>query len=153
FGAMIPLPIAPALHPGELTLALVYGLLTAMAFALWPVGRTRDVSVAALFRDEVADEGCRPRKSTIVMTGLAVALLATIAVTLAFDRRIASIFILAAAAVVLASRIIAAAIMALARRVPRSRSTVLRLAVSNIYRPGALTATVVLSLGLGVAFS
>jgi putative ABC transport system permease protein len=34
---------------------------------------------------------------------------------------------------------------------PRSRSTVLRLAVSNIHRPGALTTSVVLSLGLGLA--
>jgi putative ABC transport system permease protein len=34
---------------------------------------------------------------------------------------------------------------------PRARSTVLRLALSNIHRPGALTSTVVLSLGLGLA--
>jgi len=151
FGSMIPLPIAPALHPAELTLALIYGLLTAIAFALWPVGRTRDISVAALFRDEIVDAASGPRKSTIVMTGLVVAILATIAVALAYDRRIASIFIVAAGAVFLASRLIAFSIMAVARRLPRARSTVLRLAVSNIYRPGALTATVVLSLGLGLA--
>src|SRR5262249_18392538 len=34
---------------------------------------------------------------------------------------------------------------------PRARSTVLRLAVANIHRPGALTPSVVLSLGLGLA--
>ena len=38
FGAIIPLPIAPALHPGALALSIVYGLLTALAFALWPLG-------------------------------------------------------------------------------------------------------------------
>ena len=54
FGAIIPLPIVPALHPGELALALVYGLLTALAFALWPLGRAHDVPVGALFRDMVA---------------------------------------------------------------------------------------------------
>ena len=43
----------PALHPGELALALVYGLLTALAFALWPLGRAHDVPVGALFRDAV----------------------------------------------------------------------------------------------------
>ena len=37
------------------------------------------------------------------------------------------------------------------RRAPRARSTVLRMAVANIHRPGALTPTVVLSLGLGIA--
>jgi putative ABC transport system permease protein len=48
-------------------------------------------------------------------------------------------------------RAIAAGLMALARRIPRSRITMLRLAISNIYRPGALTPSVVLSLGLGLA--
>ena len=54
FGAIIPLPIAPALHPGELALALLYGLLTALAFAVWPLGRAQDVPVSALFRDAVS---------------------------------------------------------------------------------------------------
>jgi putative ABC transport system permease protein len=47
--------------------------------------------------------------------------------------------------------LIAAAVMALARRAPRPRSTLLRLVIANIHRPGALTPTVVLSLGLGLA--
>ena len=51
FGQLIPLPIVPSLHPGDLALALVYGLLTALAFALWPLGRAHDVPVGALFRD------------------------------------------------------------------------------------------------------
>ena len=54
FGAILPIPINPALHPGELALALAYGLLTAIAFAMWPLGRAHDVPAAALFRDEVA---------------------------------------------------------------------------------------------------
>jgi putative ABC transport system permease protein len=41
--------------------------------------------------------------------------------------------------------------MILASRMPRTRTTILRLAISNIFRPGALTPTVVMSLGLGLA--
>ena len=41
--------------------------------------------------------------------------------------------------------------MLIARRYPRPRSTMLRLAIANIHRPGALTVSVVLSLGLGLA--
>ena len=41
--------------------------------------------------------------------------------------------------------------MWLARHAPRARSTVLRMAIANIHRPGALTPTIVLSLGLGIA--
>ena len=47
-------------------------------------------------------------------------------------------------------RLVAAGIMAVAARLPRSRRTSLRLAVSNLHRPGALTPSVVLSLGLGL---
>ena len=51
FGAIIPLPIVAQLQPVELSLAMLYGLVTALAFALWPLGRAHDVPVGALFRD------------------------------------------------------------------------------------------------------
>jgi len=151
FGALIPLPIAPALHPGDLALAGVYGLLTALAFALWPLGRAHDVSVSALFRDEVAPERRWPRWPYVVATVLVAALLATLAIALAYDRRIAAIFVAVAAGVFVMLRLVAGLLMLIARRAPRTRSTVLRLAIANIHRPGALTVSVVLSLGLGLA--
>src|SRR5207247_6673049 len=46
---------------------------------------------------------------------------------------------------------IAGGLMALARALPRTRITMLRLAIANIHRPGALTPSVVMSLGLGLA--
>ena len=44
--------MVPALHSDELALSFVYGLLTALAFGLWPLGRVHDVPVAALFRED-----------------------------------------------------------------------------------------------------
>ena len=70
FGAVLPLPLAPAMHPAELALALLYGLLTALAFALWPLGRAHDVPVSALFRDEVARPTRWPRRPYVVATVL-----------------------------------------------------------------------------------
>jgi putative ABC transport system permease protein len=151
FGAIIPLPLAPALYPGNLALAFIYGVMTALAFALWPLGRAHDVSVSALFRDEVEPERQRPRLSYILGTVLVAAALAALAIMLAYDRRIAAIFVAAAAGVFIALRLVASLVMLIARRSPRSRSTVLRLAIANIHRPGALTVSVVLSLGLGLA--
>jgi putative ABC transport system permease protein len=151
FGAVLPLPIAPALHPGELALALLYGLLTAAAFALWPLGRAHDVPVSALFRDEVASDQHWPRRPYIAATILLGCTLAMLAVELAYDRRIAAMFVAAAAAVFVLLRLVAALIMLTARRLPRPRSPVVRLALANIHRPGALTPSVVLSLGLGIA--
>jgi putative ABC transport system permease protein len=151
FGAVLPLPIAPAVHPGELALALLYGLLTAAAFALWPLGRAHDVPVSALFRDEVANERHWPRRPYIIATALVGCALAGVAVELAYDRRIAAMFVGAAVAVFVLLRLVAALLMLVARRLPRPRSPVVRLALANIHRPGAVTPSVVLSLGLGVA--
>jgi putative ABC transport system permease protein len=77
-GALIPLPIEPAVHANELLLALVYGLLTALAFVLWPLGRAHDVPVGALFRDMVAPQPRMPRTIYIALTAAAVIVLATL---------------------------------------------------------------------------
>jgi putative ABC transport system permease protein len=151
FGAIIPLPIEPALHPAELLLALVYGLMTALAFALWPLGRAHDVPVGELFRDAVTPQPHWPRKTYIALTAVAVLVLVALAVALAYDRRVAIIYVAVAAGVFVALRLIAGLLMALARRVPRVRTTELRMAIANIHRPGALTPSIVLSLGLGIA--
>ena len=151
FGAIIPLPIEPALHPAELVLALVYGLMTALAFALWPLGRAHDVPVGALFRDVVAPQPRLPRKIYIALTAAAVMALAALAVVLAYDRRVAIIYVGVAAGIFVTLRLIAGLLMLAARHAPRALSTVLRMAIANIHRPGALTPTIVLSLGLGIA--
>ena len=151
FGAIIPLPIDPAVHPAELLLALVYGLITALAFALWPLGRAHDVPVGALFRDAVAPQPAWPRKIYVVMTASAAVALAAFAVLLAYDRRVAVIYVGVAACIFILLRLVAALVMLAARHAPRARATILRMAVVNIHRPGALTPTIVLSLGLGIA--
>jgi putative ABC transport system permease protein len=150
FGRAIPLPIEPALYPGQLALAIAYGLLTALAFAIWPLGRAHDIPVSALFRDHVDDDRHLPRARYVAAAVVVAAALAALAIWLAYDRRIAMIFVASAAATFVALRLIAELIMWTARRLPRARATVLRLAIANIHRPGALTPIVVLSLGLGI---
>ncbi len=151
FGAIIPLPLAPALYPAQLALAFAYGILTAATFSLWPLGRAHDLPVAALFRDEIAPQRHLPRLRYMIAAGIVTAVFVGLAVIAAFDRKITLIFIAASVLVFGLLRLVAGLVMILARRVPRPRSTVLRLAISNIFRPGALTPTVVMSLGLGIA--
>jgi len=151
FGTLLPLPVIPALHPGELALSLVYGLLTALAFGLWPLGRVHDVPVAALFREAVSAEWHRPRWRYLALMLVVIALLIAVVIGLAYDKRVAAVFVASAVIVFALLRGIAEAVMAVARRLPRTRFTMLRLAITNIYRPGALTPSVVLSLGLGLA--
>jgi putative ABC transport system permease protein len=151
FGDVIPIPIEPALDAGGLALALLYGLLTALAFALWPLGRAHDIPVSALFRDAIAPERSWPRIPYVLAAAAVIAVLAALAIALAYDRRIAAIFVAAAALTFVALRLITLLIMLAARKLPHARATALRLALANIHRPGALTPTIVVSLGLGLA--
>ena len=151
FGKLLPLPVVPALHPDELLLSFVYGLLTALAFGLWPLGRVHDVPVAALFREAVSSERHRPRWRYLALMAVVIILLAAVVIGLAYDKRVAAVFVASSIVVFAVLRGIAAGLMALARRLPRTRITMLRLAIANIYRPGALTPSVVMSLGLGLA--
>ncbi len=149
-GSMIPLAIEPSVQPLALLLAVGYGLLVALAFALWPLGLAHDVPVSALFRDRTEPGRRRPRKLYQALAYGAAAALAGLAVFAAEDARIALYYLVGAGSVLLALRLVAFGLMALARRLPRPRATEARLALANIHRPGALTPTVVLSLGLGL---
>ena len=148
---IVPLPVEPSLHPAVLVLSFGYGLLTALAFALWPLGRAHDISVSALFRDQISAERSWPRPRYVIATAAVVAAFAALAILTTTQHRIAAIFIASAAVVLLVLRAAALLAMALARRLPRLRSTTLRLAIANIHRPGALTPTVMVSFGLGLA--
>ncbi|MCG7394656.1 ABC transporter permease [Microvirga sp. ACRRW] len=150
FGHLLPIPIQPVLAFQELGIALLYGVLTALVFALAPLGRAHDVPVSGLFRDQIDPERRWPRKRYLVALGVSVVSLVTLAVIAAYDQRIALMFVAAAAGSFVLLRIVALGIMALARRLPRPRRTAPRLALANIHRPGALTPSLVLSLGLGI---
>ncbi len=150
FGHLLPIPIQPVLALQELGIALLYGVLTALVFAIAPLGRAHDVQVSGLFRDQIDPERRWPRTRYLVALGVSVVSLVTLAVIAAYDQRVALMFVAAAAGSFLLLRLVAMGIMALARRLPRPRRTAPRLALANIHRPGALTPSLVLSLGLGI---
>ena len=146
------LPVAARLgfYPGPLLLAAGFGLLTALAFTLWPLARAREVPGASLFRDLVARTRRWPRRGYVVATAALALALAGLAVASAEETRFAVWFVLGAGATLIGFRVVAAAVMAAARAAPRPRDSRLRLALANLHRPGAPTASVVLSLGLGL---
>ncbi|MFD0933972.1 ABC transporter permease, partial [Methylobacterium trifolii] len=150
FAADLPLPLNPTLAPGELMLAAAYGLLTAFAFAITPLGHAHDVPVSGLFRDAVDPSAARTRPRYRLMLGLALVALVALSVATAFDRRVAMIFIAAAGIAFGLLRLVALGVMALARRLPHPSWPAPRMALANLHRPGALTPAIVLSLGLGV---
>ena len=150
FASVLPIPITPVVPAADLGIALLYGFLTALAFSLVPLGRAHAISVSALFRDRVAPEPARPPLAMLVAAAGAALLLIGLAVLAAQDRRIALTFVAASGGAFLLLRGVAAALMWGARRLPRLPTAIARLAVGNLHRPGALTPSLVLSLGLGI---
>ncbi|MBX3596509.1 MAG: ABC transporter permease [Rhizobiaceae bacterium] len=148
--SFIPVPAEGGVYPAALAIAILFGVLVTVAFAVLPLGRARDIPATALFRELGIDAKGLPRwgyVATAVGVGI---LLAVLAVLFSSDKRIATIFVAAAVASFLVLRAVGWLVQGLARRAPVVRSTPLRLAIGNIHRPGALTPSVVLSLGLGL---
>jgi putative ABC transport system permease protein len=147
---VLPVSIRFAIHLAPLTLAALFGLLTTLAFSLWPLAGIGRVSAGALFRDSV-DRARRRIPAGIVATTVAFVLgLAALAVFTAHDRKVALWFAAGAIAAFALFRAAGAAILWVARRLGRPRQPVLRLALANLHRPGAPTAQIVLSLGIGL---
>jgi putative ABC transport system permease protein len=148
---VLPVPDGINIYPSALGLAALFGLLITFAFAILPLGHAREVPATALFREQSFDAGRLPSWPYLAAAGAALAALAILAIFSSDNRFIASVFLGAVACAFVLLRLVAALISWLARRAPRVSSPALRLALGNIHRPGALTPSVVLSLGLGLA--
>lgn len=149
-GERLPVPPSLGLFPVPLGRAALFGVLVSLLFALWPLARARDVPAAGLFRAIVSPASGWPRKrylGAIVATAAALALLAVFGDNQA---RFATWFVLGAAGALAAFRATALGLVEIGRRLPRPRRPLLRLALANLTRPGAPTASVLLSLGIGL---
>ena len=138
------------IYPVELGFAVVYGLLVTLGFALGPLGRARQLPASSLFADRAVHAPQGPPIRYRVAQAAALVMLAALAFQLAGDRKLSLFYVGAVIASFVVLRLVAIAIMAAARRFHRVPGTALRLAVRNVHRPGALTPSVVLSLGLGL---
>lgn len=151
---VMALPLQFDLYPGPLLLAAAFGALTAFAFSLWPLARACGIAPGSLFRDLVAPEHPRPGGLVWIAVGLSIAALAVLAVATAYDRAVAAWFVVGAAIAFALFYGSGRATMYLASRLNTAsrsrRRTALRLALANLHRPGAQTANIVLSMGLGL---
>lgn len=146
------LPVQPGfiLHPAPLVTSMIYGVLIALIFAVPPLAQARHVSGAALLRANVdpVTQGL-DRRSRLVA---AVAALMLLTLVLAGARDF--VFSLSVIGAILAALLLLAllglAARKIARAVPRPRRPLVRLALTNLYRPGAQTTALVIALGLAL---
>ncbi|WP_237212844.1 ABC transporter permease [Falsiroseomonas oryziterrae] len=146
----LPVPPRLGIYPRELGLAALYGLLTAVAFALWPLGRAQRIPGAALFRDTVTASPGRPSHRILVWNVIAALSLVALVVTTAEQPRFALGFVVGAAATLLLFRLGADLLMRGARLLRHVRRPSWRLGLANLYRPGAPTPTMLVALGIGL---
>ncbi|MGG7565981.1 ABC transporter permease [Rhodovulum sp. DZ06] len=152
---MLPVPALFDIYARPLAEAATYGILTALIFALWPLAQARELRAARLFRDIAGSERQLPQPGyialifvlTVALIGAAVAFSGLWQLALGF-----AFGVLGALAVL---RVAAFLVSRLARRAARAKAVrgrpVLRLALGAVGGPGAETAGVVLSLGLGLS--
>jgi putative ABC transport system permease protein len=148
---VLPVPSDMTLYPRALALAAVFGIITALAFAIMPLGHAREVPATALFREQGFERARWPAWPYTLGAAIFLLALGGLAIFTAYERYIAVVFLAGIAFAFVILRIVAVLVTALAKRSPRVNSPALRLAIGNIHRPGALTPSVVLSLGLGLA--
>jgi putative ABC transport system permease protein len=138
-------------YPLPLAFAGLCGFMTTLAFALWPLAAIGGIAPAALFRDGVAPAPRRHAPLAAAGSALAGLALAALVVLGAPERRIALWYVGGTLAGLLLFRLAGAGALAAARLAPRPRRPLWRLALANLCRPGAPTARIVLSLGIGLS--
>lgn len=151
-GSILPVSSGTLFFPLSLALGAFYGFLTAMIFAIWPLAVSQEVKPTELFRAVSFGVSKRFPKLIYVLTLiLLLAMLVGSTIYFAENRYVAIVFIAAIAFSFILLRVVAIIIQWIAKQAPRSGSTSLNMAIANIHRPGSLTPSVILSLGLGLA--
>jgi putative ABC transport system permease protein len=149
--AILPVPPVLGIYPGPLGLAAGYGILIALCFALWPLGRAARIPGGALFRDGLIPDGARPAVSLMIANAALAVALVGLTIGAATDRPFALYFCIGAGLTLLLFRAGGSLVMRLARLAKGIGSPAVRLGIGNLYRPGAPTPLLLLSAGLGLS--
>ncbi len=148
---ILPVPPVLGFYPVPLAIAGTYGILTALGFALLPLGRAARIPGAALFRDALLPGRVHASPMLLAVTAGLGAALVGLTVATAADRGFALWFCGAALGTLALFRLGGALVMWLARLAPHLKAPWARLGLANLYRPGAATPMLLVSVGLGLS--
>ncbi len=148
---LVPISKDALFFPPALALGALFGLLTSLTFTIRPLALSNDIPAAALFRSTGFTLTKMPRFKYLVALAISVISLAGLAIFNSENQFVASIFIGAIVFAFVLLQAVSLLIQTVAKRMPKVRQIEWRMAIANIHRPGSLTPSVVLSLGLGLA--
>jgi putative ABC transport system permease protein len=146
------LPVRPAigLYSTPTITAGLFGFLSTITFALWPLGLAREISAAHLFRLSIEPTALHPRRAYVIATLVGITSLALCTFYTSTDQFFAIWFIVGSFLTLVLLRFGAYLIMFAARKCKTGSNAIWRLVQTNLYRPCAPTPNVVVSLGLGL---
>jgi len=137
-------------YPAALLLATAFGYLTTFCFSLWPIGRAVRVSPTDLFRDLIAPVSKKPSLNIILWTLIAAQSLALVAILSSTDQKLVVWFVGGAIATFAIFYAYSALMKFSMKRLKLPAAPEVRMAIANLYRPGNISTSVILSLGLGL---
>lgn len=147
----MPIAISREFYPVPLAVAAFYSTLISLIFTLWPLAKAKNISARQLFRMVISDDADKkiPQFYLILIFGM-VLLMLSVVFYMAEYRELTAYFI----GGILGSFTLLLGTGYLVRKgvnyLPRRFSPALRIALSNITRPGNSTLSIIISLGLGL---
>jgi len=148
-GDMLPVQPGFRIYPMPLATSAVYGSLIALMFTLPPLARARTQPAAAIFR-ALVEQGRFFDRRNLFLVGLTGFVLVALVLGTAREPLFSAAVLGATVAVLVLLLGLGWLVSRAARRVPRPRHPLGRLAIVNLYRPGAQTSALVVALGLAL---
>ena len=145
------------LNPGIMASAAGLALATAVTFAWLPLRRAQQVRPARLFRSAAAGEfdtgtvRALLRLGNVVPLGIGLLAIGGLTLTIVDDLLLVAVYLAGVLAALALLRVAAYAVTYVLARPAAPRNRVVRFALSAATRPGAPTATIVVSLGMGLS--
>lgn len=147
---ILPLPVTSRIEPWPLAVAALFGFLVTLAFSLWPLARVRRVPASALFRHRALPVHGWPSWKELLAIALSLALIGGVAMLNSPQGEVTGWYLLGLLVSFIVLLGLAQLIVRGAKYLPRPRAVIWRYALSNIYRPGAASVSVIMALGLGL---
>ena len=149
-GELLPVAAGLTFDPWALIRAAAFGLLIALVFAAPPLLTARRFPAMALLRARVSPLASQWREA-LLPVGLGIAGIVGLSLIGSRQPLMVAGFLGGAAALLALLGALGWAIRAGAARLPRPNRPLLRIALSNLHRPGAQTGALVTALGFGLS--
>lgn len=145
-------PVSPVIsvYPKPIVIAVIYGILIVLIFSTWPLAKAKAIPATNLFRDNIQLRKIKPHGGYKVILAILCSILSSVILISSDEILFNLYFIVGTCFVFLILKIFSTQLIQLSQKIIIKKNTALRLAITNLNRPGSIASSIVLSLGLGL---